>query len=599
MDKLRKILASMWTPRLVKAALLALMLVRMISSAWMESPTNDEPANIPSGYVYLLRGDYIDGTQPPLMRYWASIPLFLFHPNDFPGDPNWYQNWQAYGRKFLYDNTINPDALIFWPRFMVMLATLGLGWLIGHWAKRRNGAWAGVLAVALFSLDPNMLAHGHYVTTDIAVTATVFGAVYLFWRYLESPTWLRLFAGAFVFACAQISKFSAVLLVPTLFVAAGLVAWLRLRSAPKSKAPWYAPSQFWISIAVYVGMTILVVLAAYRFEVRSVEQDEQLREARWLGPVYRTIQRIAPQIGQTPEKIIQLRVPAYTYFKGLALQSFHTLAQNTWLGGDTYQYALGMYSKNGWWWYFPLTFMLKTPLTLIVVLIAVSVLGIAATRRPLGARWPMPSRWVPVEVRRHEEFLFLVIPIVVFMGTYMTSTINIGHRYLLPIYPFLYVLASRLAAPWPRVQNGRLPFVASVGCVLAMLPGSLLIHPHYLSYFNELVGPANGYKYLADSNVDWGQDLLQLKHYLDRVKPALVYIDISGTIRPEDLGIDYLPIPKVHPPPDQHFLVAISVNEYLIKTTRYPEGMYPWLHNEAPIKRIGYSIFVYDLAAFY
>jgi 4-amino-4-deoxy-L-arabinose transferase-like glycosyltransferase len=364
MNKLRKILASAWTPRLLIVVLLAFMLARMISSALVESPTNDEPANIPSGYVYLLRGDYIDGTHPPLLRYWVSIPLFILHPSDLPGNLNWYKSWATYGRQFLYQNNINSAALIFWPRFMVMLLALALGWLIGHWAKRRNGTWAGVLAVALYSLDPNILAHGHYVTTDIAVTLAIFAAVYLFWRYMESPSWLRLFAAAFAFACAQITKFSAMLLAPSLLIIAAILAWLRLRNAPASKAPWYAPRKFWVSISVYAGVTILVVLAAYRFEVRSVEQDEQLREARWLGPVYKTIQRIAPQIGQTPEKIIQTRLPAYNYFKGLSLQTFHTLAQNTWLGGASYQYALGMYSKNGWWWYFPLAFAVKTPLTL-------------------------------------------------------------------------------------------------------------------------------------------------------------------------------------------------------------------------------------------
>jgi 4-amino-4-deoxy-L-arabinose transferase-like glycosyltransferase len=176
--------------------------------------------------VYLLRGDYIDGTHPPLLRYWASIPLLILHPGDFPGDLSWYRNWHTYGRQFLYNNNINSAALIFWPRFMIMLLTHGLGWrsAIG---LARNGVWAGVLAVALFSLDPNMLAHGHYVTTDMAVTLAVFAAVYLFWRYLETPSWPRLFAAAFVFACAQITKFSAMLLAPSLLIIAALVAWLQ------------------------------------------------------------------------------------------------------------------------------------------------------------------------------------------------------------------------------------------------------------------------------------------------------------------------------------------------------------------------------------
>ena len=185
MNKLAKILASAWTPRLLIAGLLLIMLARMITSAWLESPTNDEPVNIPSGYVYLQTGNYIDGTQPPLMRYWAAIPLLIMRPDTFPSDKSWFQDWRIYGRKFLYHNNVNSDALIFWPRFMIMLVTLVLGWLIGVWAAARNGPWAGVLAVALFSMDPNMLAHGHYVTPDMAVTLACFAAVFLFWRYLE------------------------------------------------------------------------------------------------------------------------------------------------------------------------------------------------------------------------------------------------------------------------------------------------------------------------------------------------------------------------------------------------------------------------------
>jgi hypothetical protein len=603
MNKLTKILASAWTPSLLIAGLLLFMLARMVASAWVESPTTDEPANIPSGYVYLLRGDYIDGTHPPLLRYWASIPLLIMHPGDFPGDKSWFQDWRIYGRKFLYQNDINSQALIFWPRLMVMFLTLGLGWLIGRWAKARNGAWAGVLSVALFTLDPNMLAHGHYVTTDMAVSLACFASVYLFWRYLVKPNWPRLLAAALAFACAQITKFSAMLLAPSLLIIAGLLAWYRLRRGVRPKDPWYAPSQFWVSSAVYVAVTAFVILAAYRFEVRSIAQDEQLQVARWIGPVYKTIQRIAPEIGQEPEKFVQTRIPAYNYFKGLSLQIFHTLAQNTWLGGSVYQYALGRYSKNGWWWYFLLAFAVKTPLAELIVLFLCAILGLMALwpslRAALSAGSPPGPVITPEGVKRREELIFLILPMMVFMGTYMTSTINIGHRYLLPIYPFLYVLASRIAAPWPRVSTPHVPLMVSVTSVLAVLPCSLMVHPHYLSFFNELIGPYNGYKYLADSNIDWGQDLGQLKHYLDRVQVDAVYIDISGTVRPEDLGIVYKPIPMNQPPADENYLVAVSVNELLNKDTRHPDGPYPWLRNEVPVARIGYTILIYELANYY
>lgn len=599
MKKLTKFLASAWFPRLLIAFLLVFMLARMVSSALVESPTTDEPANIPSGYVYLLRGDYIDGTHPPLLRYWVSLPLWILQPDDFPENPAWYKNWRAYGRLFLYKNRVDSADLIFWPRLMVMLLTLGLGLLIGHWAKERNGTWAGVLAVALFSLDPNFLAHGHYVTTDVAVTLAVFGAIYLFWKYIEVPSWPRLIAAALVFACALITKFSAMLLAPSLLVIAGLLTWLRRRNAPLEE-PWFAPRKFWVSASTYVVVTILVILAVYRFEVRTISQDEQLREARWIEPVYNIFKRVAPEIGTTPEKVVSFRIPAYNFIKGLSLQVFHSLAQNTWLGGESYQYALGRYSKNGWWWYFPVAFAVKTPLLLMVALLIAAILGVMGTRRPLDSGWPVPTRWIPSDVKRHEEFIFLIVPVCVFMGTYMASTINIGHRYLLPLYPFLFVLASRVAAPWAKIKTPLLHLYVSIGCVLAALPSSLLIHPHYVSYFNELVGPSNGYKYLSDSNVDWGQDLLQLKRYIDKKQAEsgydTVYVSTFGSIQPEDLGILYQPIPKDYRPMDPQFMVAISVNDLLAISKRYPKGAYLWLRDEAPVDRIGYSIWIYELA---
>lgn len=597
--RLSKILSTALVPRLLNAGLLFFMFARMISSALVESAVNDEPANIPSGYLFLLTGHYMDGTHPPLLRYWASIPLLILRPDFFPSDNSWYQDWRIYGRRFLYHNNINNAALIFWPRLMVMILTIVLGWLIGHWAKARHGVWAGTLALGLFTLDPNMLAHGHYVTPDMAVTLAYFAAVYLFWRYIEKPSWPRLLAAALAFACAQITKFSAILLVPSLLIIAALLAWFRQRRGVQPKTPWYAPGQFWVASAVYVAVTVFSILAAYRFEVKSIAQDPQVYVGRYIGPVFKTIQRIAPQIGQTPEKIANMQIPAYDYFKGILLQSIHTVSQNTWVGDAAYQYALGMYSRNGWWWYFPLAFAVKTPLTVLVMLIFCAALGALALYSRLRLPHPQRPPWTTEQVKHYEELIFLFVPVVVFMGTLMTSTINIGHRYLLPVYPFLYVLISRVAAPWPRIRFTRLPGLVSLGCFLAALPGSLLIHPHYVSYFNELVGPANGYKYLAESNVDWGQDLLQLKNYLAKFKDEVVYIGVLGTIQPEDLGIIYRPIPTEKAPTDDHYLVAISVNEYLALTASHPDSKYLWLHHEVPIHRIGYSIFIYELANYY
>ncbi len=581
----KNIAASPWLLRGLLALVLVIMLVRMITSALVKSPTNDELANLPSGYVYLLRGDYIDGTHPPLLRYIASIPLFMLGPEHFPDDPLWYRDWHSYGRKFIYSNSVSSSAIVFWPRFMVMLVALGLGLLIYQWSRERFGRWGGLLSVALFSLEPNMLAHGRLVTNDLAIALAYFGAAYLFRRYLLKPGWKTLVVAAVGFALAQITKYPAVLLLPAFLIISGCIWWFRRRAGGGNPIKRRGPRRFWAAAGVFAGVTVVVVLVAYRFEFRSLSEDRQIQTARASKAIQGKISSVAQALGTTYEGISSIRLPAYNYLKGLTLQVLHSALQSEWEDSEFYQYALGRYSRNGWWWYFPATFLLKTPLVLMLLFVLAAVLGVMTWR----ARSP-GGRSSPAK----EDTLCLLVPPVLYFLVCMTSTINIGHRYLLPIYPFLFVMAGKITTVWPVVKNRLVPVIVSVLGLVLMLPGSLLIHPHYLSYFNCLVGPQNGWRYLSDSNVDWGQDLLLLEDYLDQKNPPVLYMDVFGSVRPEDLGISYLPVPEDHPPADERCLVVVSVNRLLCKNARRPGGLYPWLLDREPSDRVGYSIFVYE-----
>jgi hypothetical protein len=257
-------------------------------------------------------------------------------------------------------------------------------------------------------------------------------------------------------------------------------------------------------------------------------------------------------------------------------------------------FFLGEYSHDGWRTYFPIAFLLKTPLPSVVLIAASLLLFRAGT---------------PLRLR---EALFLLVPVAAFLALMIPAKINIGVRYLTPIYPFLFVCAARLATlSFPR------PWLAPVLLgvpVLLTAVSSLWSAPHQLAYFNELVlkwgenGPEKrGDLYLADTNIDWGQDLKGLKEYVDREGLPMVYLSYFGTAPPEAYGIDFQELPSfgaVDWPPRLvrrvprdagRQVVAISVTNLQGAYLGEP-GPYRGFYKErTPRAKIGYSIWIYDI----
>jgi hypothetical protein len=193
--------------------------------------------------------------------------------------------------------------------------------------------------------------------------------------------------------------------------------------------------------------------------------------------------------------------------------------------------------------------------------------------------------------------------IIILLAT-TQAKVNIGLRHILPIYPFLFVLASRLATI--RLQRRWLaPALIGVALSLTMI-SSLRIAPHQLAYFNEIIGgPGQGYRYLADSNLDWGQDLKGVKTYMDKEKLPIIYLSYFGSAPPSYYGIRYQYVPGTWPlewpPPGDRVppiaprkILAVSVNNLQDVFTSYGP-LFRWLWARQPVAKIGYSIFLYDL----
>src|SRR6266508_1649764 len=250
-------------------------------------------------------------------------------------------------------------------------------------------------------------------------------------------------------------------------------------------------------------------------------------------------------------------------------------------------FFFGEYSYQGWWTYFIGCFLIKTPIGTLGLIIGSLVLF------RLGP---------PLERR---DAVFLVLPPLFIFAAMTQAKVNIGLRHILPVYPFLLLLASRLATVH-RYPGWRTQFAVGA-LVLFAAVSSLRIAPHQLAYFNEFVGgPEQGYSYLSNSNLDWGQDLKGVKAYMEKEKLPIIYLSYFGTAPPSHYNIRYQYVPGSWPlrwpPPSDRLpvtarkILAISVRN--LQDASIPHiPLFGWLRLRQPIAKIGYSIFVYDLTA--
>ncbi len=255
------------------------------------------------------------------------------------------------------------------------------------------------------------------------------------------------------------------------------------------------------------------------------------------------------------------------YFQGIK-----TLSQKAYHGSLSFFH--GNYHKGGWWFYFPFLFLVKTPLTLFLLL-------------------PLSLYFL---IKEEKKVLFpLIIPASYFVIV-IFSRIQIGVRHLLPVYPFLFLLCGVL---WEKQIHKKLKNFIIVLLFLYPL-NSILIFPHYLAYFNGVLLPSRAYKWVADSNIDWGQDLKGLKKWMDRNNISEVYLGYFGAANPEWYGINYRYLPsnaiKYYPSaiPKGKEIIAMSVTIY--NGLYLPDtNFYQWLHRYKPFSSIGYSILLFDI----
>jgi 4-amino-4-deoxy-L-arabinose transferase-like glycosyltransferase len=388
-------------------------------------------------------------------------------------------------------------------RLPTVLLGLALGALVFLWGRELFGFAGGALALWLYSCCPNFLAHAHLVTTDVATALGMFGATYAFWRYRERPDGWRLAVAAAAFGAAQLAKATALFLVPT-FVLIALVEAVRRRLAgdhgdpgDHREAPVTGAPRRLLRALLPAGAFALGALVAVNLGFAGEQTFQPLRR-------YAAVSRPFQALAATPVvREMPMPVPL-PYLAGLDMVTRDAKA-------GSLSYLHGRFSDHGFWDYFLVAMLIKVPVgTLALICLAG---WLAATGR--------------VRVARAEAFL--LVP-VAFLLAYLSLAfeLQIGLRYFLPALPFLLVFAGRVAAWRPPGWWWRAGVVALAAWTAA---SSWSVHPYYLPFFNELVGgPRNGYHWLADSNLDWGQDNDYVREVYARRSPVKVWIEPNGPI---------------------------------------------------------------------
>jgi hypothetical protein len=528
-----------------------------------KSPTFDEVAHLPSGYMHVTRGDFRLVTDPPLPKAAAALPLLAMNVYVPENDHAWARRRHyEFGRRLLFEwndgqrlITAGRHVMVAWGASLLVLIALS--------AWSRWGPGVGLLALFLGALHPDLLAHGQLVTTDVPITLLMLASLLHFERLLRHPSPRGAAASGLLLGAAFATKFSS-LLLPPLLLALGLAA---AASGPRDGLG-RRTLRATALLAVVLAVAPFVVWACYGFRAR-VTPSPDVNEAF----------RLEPERPQS-ELLWQATAAAqrYSLLPDAYLYLFLRFARHT---EQRRAFLFGELSDQGWWYYFPATLGLKTPLPLLLLY------GIALA---LFAR----------DFRRHARELVLWLPAAAYLAIAVSRNLNIGHRHLLPILPFLLFGAARAAgAIWRRGRAGR-------ALVLVLLGWHALsaarIHPHALAYFNELVGPENGHRMLVDSNLDWGQDLPGLKEYLDRHGIEGVKLSYFGTAEPAFYGIRGERLPGYPPPEpvanavDPGDLVAVSATNLAgVYLTEDPdaERLMRRLQRQTPVASIGYSILVY------
>lgn len=324
-----------------------------------------------------------------------------------------------------------------------------------------GGLAAAVIGAVLSSFQPIFLAHNHLANTETAVALFSTGAFYVLYKYLKIENRKWLFWTIILLALAIVSKYTAVIFLP---IMATLLIIKYLKSGK------YNLKSTLVAILLFIVITWLVLLIVYGFKLDIIP----------------TLTEATKNSGYAKLSYVRFLAIPGLFFKGLFMITGHAIDGHP-------SFLLGQFSKTGWWYYFPVALILKTP-TPFLILFGITLVNIK-------------------KLLKNNFYLniCMILAIFGFLAAAMFSRTNIGVRHLMPIFPFMIIFVSQVV-----ILNKNIWFRALVATLIFWQILSVSFNfKNQIAYFNDFIGSRNGYKYLSDSNFDWGQNFKEIKKYIE------------------------------------------------------------------------------------
>lgn len=618
-------LRSLYTTRCWIAALLLVYAGLLAWEAYCQSPTYLEIAHLPAGLSHWqLRRFELFAVNPPLVRTLAAVPVLLVD-----SETDWsrfstnvqLRAWHTIGQDYLRCNGKRSLWLFTLSRWACIPFGLLGSYICYRWASCLVGSVAGGIASVLWCFSPYILGHGATINPDVPAAAGALAAIYWFWRWLKRPSWREAIIAGLMLGLAELCKFTLLVFYPLLPLLWGI--YRRSEREATNKREWLRQGGM---LVVTLVVSICVINWGYLFEGTFTPlKDFQFRSMLFTG--YNSVNDIPPDGANRFSSMIlgMLPVPLPAdCVRGIDIQ------QSDFEQGLP-SYLRGEWAEHGWWHYYLYALLVKMPLgTLCLALLAVAV-------TVFGNGYS--SSW-------RDEMVVLAPFIVILVVVSGQTGFSVHSRYIIPALPFLFVWMSKVARVFEMRPFTRKRLAMAIIVVLTLtwsVGSSLAAYPHSLSYFNELAtvlptpadvsypepigrrnysllsaveyaiaaGPRNGPRHLLDSNIDWGQDLLYLKVWLDKhpdvnldglvyfgsypsalagipntpyPAPGPIAVSCSGSQAESTAKRDF-PVDQLGPKPGWY---AVSVN-YLYDCTH----QYRYFLNFQPVAMAGYSIYIY------
>ncbi len=603
--------------RVLPLAACTILLISFAVIAWCaqlnKCATFDEPLHFMGAWVQTHYDDFrVNPEDPPLWKFYLAAATDKSALNLQMNSPLWDHMLQflpapafQYAVQTLYQTPSNsPDPLIRAGRARMLLLAIILGIAIAWWAWRLAGPVAAVVAVAAFSFDPNFLAHSPLIKNDVVTSLLFLLIMAAVWFIGRRATFLRCSILFLLVSAALTTKFSGLLAFPMIAIALSgrvLIAkpWPFLhRTLQTRRAQALAAGAILLGCAV-VGYISIWACYGFRFSPSPASQqhfdysllinycteNEKIAEQN-PPPLYPTNSQLSEWNRTWDPSPASHAIQIADRFK---------LLPQAWLYGFLYTYGsalarrgflLGQLSIVGWWYYFPLAILLKTPIATLIAF----VIAVATCRRP------------PSQPRDIWTITAAIVAPIFYLLVAMRTHLDIGLRHILPIYPFLYIFLGVSAALAFRARPKLTTCIVSI-LFLTLVIETTAAFPDFIPFFNAIAGgPRGGLSLLGDSNLDWGQDLPALADWQRDHPDRQLYLSRQGSPDPRFYHLHYIELPGSQmsepdetAPSGQLPIYAISAanlqGPYLTQEQR---NFYQRFLREKPIAILHGTIYLYD-----